>query len=204
MRSRAALVLVCLCLLPGCAAWKRCAYEGSGRDAWQQPDAVVQALHIRPGDRVADLGSGSGYFSLRLARAVGPTGRVYAVDVDEQMNAYLRKRLAGEGVDNVEVVLGEFADPKLPDGEIDLVFTSDTYHHLQDRSAYFRNLKRDLAPDGRVAVLEFDGRKGLFVRWMGHYTPKQVILDEMEQAGYRPVEDLDFLDRQSFVVFEPR
>ena len=203
MRRRSVLTLLVLLLLPGCTAYKRCAYESPDREEWQKPDEVVAALGIEPGSRVADLGSGSGYFTARLARAVGPDGRVYAVDVDEAMNDFLRERLAEEGIDNVEVVLGEFADPRLPDGQIDLVFTSNTYHHIQDRPAYFRNLKRDLAPGGRVAVVEYDGSEGLFVRLFGHSTGKQVILEEMREAGYEVAEDLPMLERQSFLVFTP-
>jgi arsenite methyltransferase len=203
MRRAAIPTLVAVLTLVGCTSWKRCAYEGPGRDDWQQPDRVVASLGIEPGDRVADLGAGSGYFTLRLARAVGPTGRVYAVDVDEDMLAYLAERLAQEGLDNVEVVLGEYHDPLLPDGSIDLLFTSNTFHHIQDRPDYFRRVRGDLAPGGRVAVLEYDGRKGLFVRFAGHYVAKDVLLDEMQQAGYRVVEDFDFLDRQSLIVFTP-
>lgn len=203
MRRPAVVACLLLIALPGCTAWKRCAYESSGRDEWQRPEAVIAALGIRPGDRVADLGAGSGYFTVRLARAVGAEGRVYAVDVDAEMNAYLRERLASEGIDNVEVVLGEYSDPKLPDGRIDLLFTSNTYHHLRDRAEYFRGVRADLAPGGRVAVIEYDGREGLFVKWMGHHTDKQEILSEMQAAGYRLVEDVDILDRQSFLIFAP-
>ena len=203
MRRSNVLACVVLVALQGCTAYKRCAYESPGRDEWQKPDDVVAALGLVPGSQVADLGSGSGYFTLRLARAVGPSGRVYAVDVDEAMNDSLRERLAEEGVDNVHVVLGEYADPKLPDGKIDLVFTSNTYHHIQDRAEYFRKLKGDLAPGGRVAVVEYDGTKGFFVRWMGHSTSKELILSEMQEAGYRVSEDLGILERQSFIVFEP-
>jgi ubiquinone/menaquinone biosynthesis C-methylase UbiE len=203
MRRPTLVFLLVSAFVFGCTAWKRCAYERGGRDDWQQPDQVIAALGIAPGDRVADLGSGSGYFTVRLARAVGPTGKVWAVDVDEDMNAYLRKRLDEEGIENVEVVLATFDDPLLPDGEVDLLFTSDTYHHVQERPAYFRRLHADLAPGGRVAVLEFDGRKGWFVRLMKHYTEKDLLLREMQEAGYRADQDLDFLDRQSFVVFAP-
>ncbi|MGH7342297.1 MAG: class I SAM-dependent methyltransferase, partial [Candidatus Rokuibacteriota bacterium] len=190
-------------LLGACGWLKRLSYEGSSRDAWQQPDRVVAALGIANGDRVADLGSGSGYFTVRLARAVGSGGKVYAVDVDEEMNEYLRQRLARESIANVEVVLGRFEDPLLPDGGIDLVVIIDTYHHIEDRPTYFRNLRRDLAPGGRVAVIDFDGRKGWFVRLFGHYTPREDLLREMREAGYEVSAEHDFIDRQSFVVFEP-
>jgi arsenite methyltransferase len=196
-------LLLAVALLGGCSSLKRFSYEGGARDEWQQPERVISALGIRSGDRVADLGSGSGYFTLRLARAVGPDGKVYAVDVDEEMNEYLRQRVAQEGVANVEVILGRFEDPLLPDGGVDLVLVVDTYHHLNDRPAYFRNLRRDLAPGGRVAVIDFDGRKGWFVRLIGHITPREELVREMAEAGYDVAEEFDFIDRQLFVIFRP-
>ena len=206
MRAKAwaAVLLASAALGAGCVAAKRCAYEGSDRDAWQQPERVIEALGIEPGNRVADLGSGSGYFTVRLAKAVGPEGRVYAVDVDEEMNAYLRERVEQAGVANVEVILGRFEDPLLPDAGVDLVLTVDTYHHIDDRPTYFRNLRRDLAPGGRVAVIDYDGRKGWFVRLLGHTTPRELLLREMGEAGYEVAEEHDFIDRQSFVIFRPR
>ena len=206
MRSfrRAAALLLAAGLLGGCGACKRLAYEGFSRDGWQQPERVIAELGIGPGDRVADLGAGSGYFTLRLAQAVGPEGRVYAVDVDEEMNEYLRSRVEQAGAANVEVIQGRFEDPLLPDAGVDLVLTVDTYHHIDDRTTYFRNLQRDLAPGGRVAVIDYDGRKGWFVRWMGHFTSRELLLREMAEAGYEVVAEHDFIDRQSFVVFGVR
>jgi ubiquinone/menaquinone biosynthesis C-methylase UbiE len=204
MRRTAAWLLAVAWLGGGCGSCKRLAYEGFSRDAWQQPERVVAALGIESGDRVADLGSGSGYFTLHLARAVGPEGKVFAVDVDEEMNEYLRRRLEEQGIANVEVIEGRFEDPLLPDAGVDLVITVDTYHHLEDRVDYFRRLQRDLAPGGRVAVLEFDGRKGWFVRLSGHYTPREELLREMGEAGYAVAAEHDFIDRQSFVVFALR
>jgi SAM-dependent methyltransferase len=111
--------------------------------------------------------------------------------------------LAQASVRNVEVILGRFEDPLLPDDDIDLVFCVDTYHHIEGRVAYFRNLQRDLAPGGRVAIIDYDGRKGGFVRVMGHTTPRETLLREMNEAGYEVSEELDFIDRQSFVIFRP-
>jgi len=201
--KRAAALLLAAGLVGGCGSCKRLAYEGFYRDEWQQPERVIAALGMHPGDRVADLGSGSGYFTVRLARAVGPDGRIYAVDVDEEMNAYLRQRVAKAGVANVDVILGRFQDPLLPDGGVDLVLMVDTYHHLEDRPAYFRNLRRDLAPGGRVALIDYDGRKVWYMRLMGHTTPREVLLREMVEAGYEVAEEFDFIDRQSFVIFRP-
>jgi ubiquinone/menaquinone biosynthesis C-methylase UbiE len=184
----------------GCSDWKRFAYEGWGRDDWQQPERVVAALGLGPGDRVADLGAGGGYFTFRLADAVGPTGVVYAVDVDEGMIDYLTQRARDEGRTNVEVILGEYHDPLLPDGTIDLLFTSNTYHHLEDRVGYFANVLADLGPGGRVAIIELNDRSW-FPRWFGHHTPLETIVQEMTEAGYRLDHSYDFLDRQHFAIF---
>lgn len=198
--ARVTVALLAALLLAGCGSARSCAYE-SGRDVWQQPDAIIVALDIAPGDQVADLGSGSGYFTRRLARAVGPEGRVYAVDVDPEIHAVLEERLEEEGVTNVEIVLAEFDDPLLPAGTIDLVFTSNTYHHIEDRVAYFRRVQAALTPDGRVAVLDYDGSKGLFVKTIGHFTPPDVLFTEMAEAGYEVAEQPEISDRQSFVIF---
>ena len=118
--TRRALIVLVL-LVPfgaGCTASKRLAYEGFGRDTWQQSERVVKELGLKPGDQVADLGAGSGYFTFRLADAVGPSGRVYAVDIDSAMLEYLTRQAIERGYQNVETVLAAPDDPRLPDGGI--------------------------------------------------------------------------------------
>jgi arsenite methyltransferase len=199
---RAAVLLLAL-QVAGCAASKRFAYEGIDRDEWQRPDAVVALLGIGPGDRVADLGAGGGYFTFRLAEAVGESGRVYAVDVDDDMVDNLAKQARERGAANIAAVRGEFDDPKLPDGEIDLLFVCDTYHHITDRPDYFRRVLIDLAPRGRVAIVEYDERAGGFASAFGHFTTADQIEREMRDAGYEPVAKHDILPRQSFQIFVP-
>lgn len=185
----------------GCGgAFKRFAYEGFDRDSWQHPERVIESLAIEPGMRVADIGAGGGYFTFRLADAVGPQGRVFAVDVDDDMITYLRDEAMERSASQVEVVRGEFGDPRLPDGEVDLVFTSNTFHHLEDPVAYFRLVRRDLAPGGRVAILDLD-EGPFFAR--EHFTEPERIVADMEEAGYRLLESFDFIDGQSFQVFAP-
>ena len=197
--GRAGALLLCVAL-GSCASWKRFQYEGWDRDAWQRPDEVIALLGVGEGDRVADVGAGGGYFTFRLARAIGETGRVYAVDVDDDMLGYLRQRAQDEGLSNVEVVRGELEDPRLPDGEIDLLLVCDTYHHIADRSAYFRRVLTDLAPNGRVAIIEYDDRSWTS-RTIGHFTPSATILREMNEAGYRLLANHEILERQSFLIF---
>ena len=102
-----------------------------------------------------------------------------------------------------KLVLAAPDDPKLPDGEIDLVFSSNTYHHIENRTDYFRGLRADLAPGGRLAIVDYDGSRGWLVRLIGHYSDPDQMLREMREAGYEVEARHDFLDRQSFVVFTP-
>lgn len=192
--------LLILFLLVGCARLKQCAYEGFTRDQWQQRDRVIESLQIRPGDRVADLGAGGGYFTFSLSKAVDPDGKVYAVDIDEEMNDLIAQRAKQEGVGNVEVILAKPDDPLLPSPGVDLIFTSNTYHHIENRVNYLTNLRKYLRPNGRIAIIEFD-RRGWLAGIFTHYTPAEFIKREMEQAGYSLQNEFNFLDRQSFLIF---
>jgi ubiquinone/menaquinone biosynthesis C-methylase UbiE len=182
---------------------KRWGYEGWGRDGWQQPERVLLALAVQPGQRVADIGSGGGYFTFRFARAVGPEGRVYAADIDAGMNDYVARRAAALGLANVEVILAATDDPRLPADGVDLIFICNTYHHLQDRVAYFRGLRRYLRPGGRVAIVDFRRDSNFLIRWSGHFTDAAELRRELEGAGYTVVADHDFLSRQHFLVLTP-
>jgi ubiquinone/menaquinone biosynthesis C-methylase UbiE len=194
--------LLVLFLIAGCARLKQCAYEGFTRDQWQQRGRVIQSLQIRPGDRIADIGSGSGYFVFALAKAVGADGKVYAVDVDAAMNQLVAERAKEEGTANVEVILAKSDDPTLPSTGVDLIFSSNTYHHIDNRISYLANLRKYLRPNGRIAIIEFD-RRGWFQGIWKHYTPSESIKREMEQAGYSLQQEFNFLDRQSFLIFAP-
>ena len=193
-------LLAAVLLTAGCTALKRYAYEGFGRDGWQQPEKVVQSLALKQGERIADLGSGGGYFTFRFSQAVGPAGKVYAVDVDREMLEYVAGRAKDDGHRNIETVLARYDDPLLPESGVDLIFTSNVYHHIASRVKYFADAARYLRPGGRIAIVDFDGR-----HWsaalMGHYTPVEVIKKEMQEAGYRLEREFDFLDRQAFLVY---
>ncbi len=198
-RRAAALVLL-VALAFGCTWVKRFGYAGPGRDRWQRPAEVVAALALPPAAQVADLGSGGGYFSFRLAEAVGPTGTVYAVDVDAGLNRWLEQEARRRGLGNVRVVLAAPDDPRLPAEGVDLVFTCNTYHHLQERSAYFARLRAFLRPGGRVAIVEY--RDAGWIPFLHHATPRDRIVAELGQAGFRLAVEHHFLPRQSFLVFD--
>ena len=197
-RLVALLLIACLCLA-GCA---RLAYQhmnDPSRDAWQKPKDVIEKLSIRPGALVADIGAGGGYFTWRLAEAVGPTGTVYAVDVDDTALAILKAGIEARQAANVVPILGSATDPHLP-RPIDLVFSCDTYHHMTDRVAYFKSLAHSLKADGRVAILDFHPH-GFFSGFLGHGTAAEDVRREMEAAGYRLIADFDVVESQHFQIF---
>ena len=198
--GRSRLIFLLFAIVSGCSALKQCAYEGWNRDQWQQPDRVIQALEIKPGDKVADLGSGSGYFTLRLARAVGTNGKVYAVDVDNDINALVASKAVEAKLGNIETILAEPNDAKLPAASVDLVITVNTFHHFDNHVRYFTALKAALRPGGRVAIIDFDER-GWLENLVAHATPAIEIKQTLQRAGYRLIVAPEFLDRQSFQIF---
>ncbi|MDQ6735753.1 MAG: class I SAM-dependent methyltransferase [Nitrospirota bacterium] len=208
MTRRTYLPLHCLTLLLiWLTACDRIAYRQMNdpeRDAWQQPKAVIQALRITSGAHIADLGAGGGYFTFRLAEAVGPDGKVYAVDMDEASLRFIEKEAAQRGgmPRHVELILATPTDPRLPLHSIDLLFTCDTYHHLPNRVAYLTSLTQYLQPNGHIAIIDFK-EGGWLPSFLGHATPKDTVRQEMEAAGYRLVNDFDFLSKQHFQVFSP-
>jgi ubiquinone/menaquinone biosynthesis C-methylase UbiE len=199
---RLSLVLTLSVFLSSCSGVTRLDFTSWGRAIWQRPEDVVRALALSPGARVADIGAGKGYFVSYLSDAVGKGGRVYAVEVEGELTQAMESRFADAS--NVEVVLGGFEDPLLPDGQIDLVLVVNTYHHIEDRERYFRKLLVDLAPEGRVAVIEPDaeltGILGLFVE-NGHGSRASDVEREMREAGCRRLESIDLLPIQIFEIF---
>src|SRR5688572_31886357 len=152
--TRIGLFLLSCLWLSGCAYLAYQYMNDPSRDAWQKPKDVVERLGITPGSRIADLGAGGGYFTWHLASAAGPQGRVYAVDIDETGLKIITKEMQMRNITNVVPVHAEPTDARLPE-PVDLVFSCDTYHHMDDRVAYFKSLTRYLKPDGRVAILDF-------------------------------------------------
>ena len=177
-----------------------------GRDGWQLPDQVVEAVRPAPGDVVADIGAGKGYFLPWFSAAVGPSGTVYAVEVDAPLVRNLRARVEAEELFNVTVIHATFDDPGLPDGTVDLVLTCNTYHHIEDRTAYFARLQTDLKPGGRVVHIDHrDNMTGILrlFQTTDHWTNVEAMRTEMSSAGYQRVQGYDFLPLQNFEVFIP-
>jgi len=176
-------------------------FDDPARDAWQKPAEVIRALKLSPDAAVADIGSGTGYFAVRLARAL-PQGRVYGADVEPDMVRFLNERAAKENLRNLSSHLAADDDPKFP-AAVDLALVVDTYHHIPRRSRYFERLRAALKPGGRVAIVDFrlDSPTG---PPPGARIAPETVKAEMERAGYRLAEEHGFLPNQYFLVFAPR
>jgi SAM-dependent methyltransferase len=173
-------------------------FDDPKRDAWQKPHQVIAALALKPDALVADLGAGTGYFAVRLAKML-PRGTVYAVDVEPDMVKYLGERARREDLGNLKPVAASSGDARLP-ANVDLVLLVDVYHHIDERSSYFRRLAASLRPGGRLAVIDFrlDSPEG--PPKAARVAPERVKT-ELAQAGYALLEEHRFLPYQYFLVF---
>ena len=173
-------------------------FDDPARDGWQMPDRVITTLGLKPGQSVADIGAGTGYFSTRLAKAAA-SPKVFAVDIEPAMVEYLQRRAAQEGLTNVVAIRASADRANLPE-PVDAVLVVDTYHHIPNRVAYFTELKKSLKPGARLAIVDFkkgapDGPPEQF-----RFTPEQ-ITGELAKAGFRLQAQHDFLPRQLFLVY---
>jgi ubiquinone/menaquinone biosynthesis C-methylase UbiE len=178
--------------------------DDPARDAYQKPHEVLKALALRPGEVVADIGAGSGYFALRFAQAVGETGRVYAVDVSPDMVRHLNRRLRDAGVRNVVTVLSDPDDPLLPDASVDRFVIVDTWHHIEDQPKYLGLLKRMLKPGGQVVHIDFHKRDLPVGPPAGMKIAREDLVKQMEAAGFRLAAEHTFLPYQYFLLFAVR
>jgi ubiquinone/menaquinone biosynthesis C-methylase UbiE len=175
--------------------------DAPDRDLWQRPDQIMDALGVADGSVVADIGAGSGWFTIRLARRVGPQGLVYAEDVQTEMINAISRRVSREGLANVRAVLGQKNDPNLPAQSIDAVLMVDAYHEIENRVTVLRNLSRALKPQGRIGVIDFrlDGT-GPGPSIEERVSP-DVVVKDATQAGLRLIRQEPFLQYQYFLIF---
>lgn len=174
-------------------------FDDPERAKWQKPDEVIAALALKSGDKVADIGAGTGYFAMRLAPKV-PQGMVYAVDLEPKMVAWLADRATKSGISNLTAVQGSVRSPNLPEA-VDIVLLVNVYHHIEKRADYFKGLQKSLRPGARIAIVDFkpEAERG---------APKHMrmaaaaIEKEMAAAGYRRSGSHGFLPHQNFQVFQ--
>lgn len=174
--------------------------EEPARAEWQKPDEVVAALALEPGQVACDIGAGPGYFSLRLARAAGNAGQVFAVDVEPRMIELLRTRLEASGVRNVTPVLALPDDPLLPPAACDLILIVDTYHHFPDGPAYLRRLARSLRPGGRIVNIDFQKRELPLGPPVDRKISREAFLADARAAGLKLAGEKEFLPYQYFLI----
>jgi len=175
-------------------------FDDPERDAWQKPHDVIRALVLKPDAIVADIGAGTGYFSMRFAHML-PKGRVYSVDTEPGMVKHLADRAKREGLKNVTAVTGVPEDPRLPE-KADLIVLVDVYHHVEDRQRYFRQLQNSLKSGGRIAIIDFRMDSPVGPPKSARIEPDRVKA-EMKRAGYVLAQEHAFLPNQYFLVFEP-
>lgn len=175
--------------------------EGPDRDAWQKPDQIMDALSIADGSTVADLGAGGGWFTIRLARRVGPNGLVFAEDIQPQMIESITRRVQREGLRNVKTVLGVADDPRLPEGTIDAVLIVGVYHEMENPVALLRNVARSLSPKGRVGIVDFTKEGGGPGPPMDERVDPEHIARDAEAAGLRLLKRETFLRYQYLLIF---
>ena len=174
-------------------------WDDPKRNLWQLPDRVMAALHLKQGHIAADIGAGTGYFSVRLAKSKAAP-KVYAVDIEPAMVSYVRERAAKEGLPNVIAVQAAADHPNLPE-PVDVILIVNTYHHIGGRVAYFRKLAASIKPGGRVAIIDFKPNSPVGPPKEFRFPPEQ-FKSELGQAGYEFVAEHTFLPRQYFLVFE--
>jgi ubiquinone/menaquinone biosynthesis C-methylase UbiE len=183
------------------AAW----LERPGREEEERPELVLQAMRLRPGQTVAEIGCGSGFFARRLARAVAPGGRVYAEDIQPEMLALLKGRTAREKIDNVVPVLGTDVDPKLPQGSVDWILMADVYHEFQQPRPMLARIRDSLAPGGQVALVEYrqEGETASQIK-PAHRMSVAQVLAEWQPAGFELTRRLEVLPSQHLFLFRAK
>lgn len=176
-------------------------FEYEDRDKKLQIDRVMDILGIGPGKTVADIGAGSGWFSVRAARKVTQTGQVYAVDINPEAVHYIRKRAEREGIGNVKAILSKPADPLLPSQSIDAALLLKTYHEIAEPVALLKSLRKSLRPGARLGIIDRNGTPE------DHGVNEDIVVREASEAGYKLTGKYDFVkaDKEDyFLVFELR
>jgi ubiquinone/menaquinone biosynthesis C-methylase UbiE len=179
------------------AAW----LERPEREQEEAPSKAIAALNIRPGQVIADIGAGSGYYTLRLADAVGARGRVYATDIQPEMLALIKKKIDGGSPGNVELILGTETDTRLPAAAIDMALMVDVYHELAQPQTFLRSLKGALKPDGRLVLIEFRKEDASVPIRAEHKMSVREARMELEAEGFRFDRVIDVLPWQHILIF---
>lgn len=182
--------------------------EGESREIYRKRTEIVDASGAKPGMSIADVGAGTGLFTMLFAKRVAPAGKVVAVDISQPFLESIAKRAAQEGLTNVSTRPGTQSDTQLPEASVDLVFTSDTYHHFEQIEPILSSIRRALKPGGRFIVLDFERIPGVTgPRTLEHVRlAKDEVIREVESGGFRLVQEITSvgLKQNYYLVFEKR
>ena len=178
--------------------------ERPERDAEENPQAAINALGLKAGMVVCDLGAGSGYYSIRMAEKVGPQGKVYAVDIQPGMIKLLEKRIKDEKIKNVFPLLSTATDPKLPDNEIDLMILVDVYHEFDQPQSMLKKIRKSLKEDGRLVLLEFRKEDPKVPIREEHKMSIKQVKTEMEAEGFEIAEVKEHLPWQHMIFLKKK
>ena len=190
---------------PDVRQW-RGVFERDGREVWERRHDISRHLRLQPGQAVADIGAGTGFFTALMAREVMPGGRVYAVDIARSFVDASVQRARDEGLDNVVGVVNDQHGVGLATASVDLVFTSDTYHHFEYPQSTLRSIHDALRPGGEMVVLDFKRIPGVSNPWvLGHVRAGEAeVTGEIEAAGFELVERQEFMQTQYYLRFRRR
>lgn len=190
---------------PNVTQW-RGVFERDGREVWDRRDDIIRHLRLRPGLIVADIGSGTGFFTVLMAREVGESGRVYAVDIASKFVEAGVQRAKDRGMANVVGVVNDQHSVHLQAGSIDLVFISDTYHHFEYPRSILRSIHDALKPGGELVVIDFKRIPGTSNRWVLDHVRagEPEVSAEIEATGFELTERLEFMQTQYFVRFRKK
>jgi arsenite methyltransferase len=178
-------------------------FESPERTAWQEPDKVVEAMKLEPGQTVVDIGAGTGYFTRRFAKAVGPTGRAIGLDIEPGMVDYMKADAKKLRLANYDARVVKPDNPALAPHSVDVIFFCDALHHIDDRAAYLRRLILALKPGGRVIDVDFKKEPLPVGPPPPHKLAREEVIKEFRDGGYRLLREYDFLKYQYFLEFRP-
>lgn len=172
---------------------------------WQDTDEIMARLGIKTGDIVADIGAGSGYFTVPLASKVGDTGLVFAEDIQIGMIDYISNKIESLDLKNVRVILGTIKDPSILDNLLNLAFVANTYHELEKPLAMLENIKKDLLPDGRLAIIDWDPkRESPLGPPLEERVPEDIVIKEAEETGFYLFEKHKCMPYHYFLIFKKK
>jgi arsenite methyltransferase len=175
--------------------------ESPERLAGLKIDDVIANLKLAPGNVIADLGAGTGPFEVPFAKAVGSTGKVYAVDIDRNFFPHIESKTKAAGVTNVVTVLGGFADPQLPTSDVDVAFLHDVVHHIDDRAAYLKNVSKYLKGTARIAIIEFNPEQSPHKDQPALQVSRAQAAAWLAAVGFKPIADIQLFTDKWFVVY---